>query len=567
MNRSIRFLRISYLITGATVCMGTSAMAVNRYVDPATSASTPNHYQTIASAMAALQPGDTLTIASGIYRETMQFPSRNWSAGMPTVIRGSGQVVIVGADIVTGWTKGENGVFYRTWPSESEQVIVNGTALQQIGGTVFDGYPVSKVAGLTGILPGSGGIWPGRIDGDASSMPNNSFYYDSTTNRLYVRASANLNSQRVEVSTRAYGLLGMNVAGVKITNVQFRYGNTSVKGRNGFVTLSGQNIVVDHVMVSDTDSVGMEVDGDNNQVTYSTANSCGQVGMKARGNNVLLAYNVTNYNNTRNFNKWWEAGGIKIVGNNGLINSVVNGHTSIGNIGDGIWFDWGNQNDLIENSISEYNAGFGIQYEASSGAKIVGNRVIANGQRGIYLPSSSYSTVQNNLVAGNGLEGIAIIDEGRTDPNGVLNLHPIGNAVTNNVLAWNGYALTIPGTTSSTVVDRNIYVGQGVQVHFFNSWSDAIASLVKWQQITNLDLHSIIVDLPIDAAFASSIQAKQKSPNLIWVQRLPPVTGTPTSAPTPPGAVLFQAPTNFGKGSTQALSALSRARVSGLTVQ
>src|SRR5579863_2749864 len=531
MRHPIRRLHRYCLIASAMACMATSAMATNLYVDPAASGAVANRYKTISEAVAVLKPGDHLNIAAGLYRESIVLPTRNWSASTPTVIQGTGQVVIDAADIVTGWISVGNGTFYHDWPAETAQVIVNGVLLQQIGGTVFGGFPLAESNPYNGLLTSTGGIWPGRVNGDVSKLIDNSFYYDAAEKRLYVRTShADLNKWTVEVSTRAHTLLALNVAGVQIKNLIFRYGNTSITGRDGVVTISGDNNVVDDVQIDRADSVGLEVDGDNNQIISSAAAWCGQVGMKARGSNVRILNSTTNYNNTRGFNKWWEAGGIKLTGNNGLINSVITGHTAIGNFGDGIWFDWGNQNDLIQNSISEYNTGFGIQYEASSGAQIVGNRIIANGQRGIYLPQSSGSVVRNNLVHAHAMEVIAVIAEARTDPSGQLDLQPVGNTVTGNVVAWNGYALTVPGPGFNIAVDGNLYIGKGIQLREWYSWSLPFDNFALWKQHTGLDLQSLQVQLAMDPSFASSVQSKQENPDLSWVKRLPAMPILPVAA-------------------------------------
>jgi hypothetical protein len=535
MNYSIDSV-LRYCLAGCAVaCMATSAIAVTRYVDAPGNKVAPGQYSSISNAMAVLQPGDVLIIAPGVYREGINFPQGDWSTTSSiTVIKGGpgGSVVINAADLVTGWTSAGNGVFYHTLPTETAQVTVNGVQLAQIGGTVFAGYPLVATNPYATILSTDGGIWPGRINGDVSSLTIGSFYYDSTARRLYVRTSyADLNSQQVEVSNRSHSLLAQNVNGLHVQNLTFLYGNTSPTGRDGLITITGNHDWLTNVSVQKADSVGIELDGNNNRIASSNANYCGQLGMKARGREMTMVNNVTNYNNTRGFNKNWEAGGVKFTGNGGLSNSTITGHTAIGNKGSGIWFDWGNTNNLIESNVSEYNTGFGIQYEASSGAQIIQNRTIGNSQRGIYLPSASLSMVRNNLVAGNGLEGIAVIDEGGTDPTGVVNMRPVGNTIVKNLIAWNGYALTVPGN-EPIFVDQNTYVGQGIQLRLGNGWSQPFDAFVEWQQQIKLDTHSTQVLLPIDPLFASSVRAQQTSPNLAWVQRLPatPATALPVAA-------------------------------------
>jgi hypothetical protein len=481
--------------------------------------------------MTALQPGDHLIIAAGLYRESIRFPKRDWSAALPTVIEGRGRVVIDAADVVTGWTPAGNGVFYRDWPQESAQVSVDGKPLAQIGGSVFGGYPDDRANPLSEILPDSGGIWPGRRKGDAATLGDGDFFYDRTLRRLFLRTTnADLSGHVVEVSSRAHSLLAQNVDFVQIRNLAFRHGNTSPTGRDALVTLSGRHIVVDHVSVEQADSVGIQVDGDDNLIVDSSANHCGQLGMKVRGARVLIERNETDDNNTRDFNKWWEAGGAKFVGEQGLRDSVVTGHTAIGNRGDGIWFDWGMQDNRVENSVLEYNSGFGIQYEASSGAQIVGNRVIGNGQRGIYLPHSSHSVVRGNLIAANGLEGIAIVDEGRRDPTGKLDLQPRANAVLNNVIAWNGSALTVPRSTSDLVSDGNVFIGRDGQLRESAGWGHSFDSLAIWRRQVGLDESSVRIERAIDPAFATSLQAKQRDPDLDWIDKLRAIPDLPAAA-------------------------------------
>ena len=186
------------------------------------------------------------------------------------------------------------------------------------------------------------------------------------------------------------------------------------------------------------------------------------------------------------------------------------------------------RDNRIESSVIEYNSGFGIQYEASSGAQIVGNRVIGNGQRGIYLPHSSRSVVRGNLVAANGLEGIAIVDEGHRDPTGKLDLQPRANAVLNNVIAWNGSALTVPGLRPDLVSDGNVLIGRGVQLRESGGWGHPVDAI--WRKQTGLDEHSVQIEQAIDPAFAASIQAKQRDPDLGWLDTLRTMPNLPAAA-------------------------------------
>lgn len=490
-------------------------------------------YSSIADAMNALQPGDHLVISAGVYRESLLFPTRDWGSAKETVIEGNGEVVINGADIVKGWTSVSNEVFAVQLAHEPAQVAIDASLLRQIGGTVFDGYPLNASSVWNPLHGDLGGIWPGRIDGDDRNLPMNSFYYDRDAHRLYVRIDKpEIAQHSVEVSSRTYSAYGASLANVTLRNLSFRFGNTSISSRAGLVTLAGKHIVLDHIAVSEADSVGVELDGDDNTMTQVVANRCGQLGIKARGSRVSIASSETSYNNTRRFNKWWEAGGAKFIGNGGLQNSVVSEHTALGNIGDGIWFDWENRGNRVEYSDVQYNSGMGIHYEASATATIVDNVVVGNGQRGIYLPHSSGSVVAYNLVAGNGLQGIAIIDEGRADPDGTFDLRPKSNRVLANVVAWNGGELTLPRERADNIADDNVYIEPTDAGAFELGWrSPMFASLSAWVKATAQDAHSIFIKRSIDASFKRSVSKKEAKADLAWYRAL-----RPTFAPVRQGS-------------------------------
>lgn len=469
----------AWLATGATL-----ARAADRYVNPSHGAAqdvghgpATKPYRTLTYAMRQLQPGDRLIISEGTYRETIRFPNRNWSSSSkPTVLEASGRVLIKGSDIVGGWSSLGNGRFVRSWPEETAQVFVNGTELQQIGGSLFGSASPDKF------------MWPGRKSGNYDSMPVNSFYYDKASRRLFIRTAQNsLNGQTVEVSKRMFSMFGEHLANVTVRGLEFEHGNTSPFNRSGLVTMIGSKIHLDNLKIMRADAVGLEIMGTDNQITNSESSYNGQVGMKARGQRAELSGNVTNYNNTRGFNKWWEAGGVKFTGLGGLQNSIVTGHTAIGNQGDGIWFDWRNLNNRVENSIVALNTGFGIHYEASDRGIITNNTVVSNGQRGIYLPHSSNSVVAFNLVAGHTLQGIVVIDEGVRDKTGAFDLKPKNNKIFGNVMAWNKGALILPADVNTNKSDANLFIGSAGDTLMQLGWHGAKRNLAQWSGASGQD--------------------------------------------------------------------------------
>jgi len=484
---------------------GGHVLAAVRYVDPANSAAQDSGegdaqrpFRSLAYAVKRLRPGDTLNVAAGTYRESLIFPDMSWTGAPTSVLPVSkdAEVLIKGSDVVSGWERVEAGLFVkRPWTVNSQQVFVEGEPLRQIGGTILNGFPDKPGHPMKKLHEGQGGIWPGRVPGGVREMTENSFYYDAEAQSLYVKIAptGTLEGRTVEVSVRPYLVLGKGVKALHLTNLRFQHANTTAVSQSGAISLAGDRIVLEGVDISQVDGAGLDITGDENIVRGSRAAYCGQLGMKLRGRSVKLLDSETSFNNTRGFNTWWEAGGAKFVGDGGLRDSEVRGHRAIANNGDGIWFDWMNSNNKIHDSVSAYNAGFGIHYEASQKGQIYNNRVFGNKLRGIYLPHSSESVVAHNLVARNGMEGVAVIDEGRskTKPE----LRPRGNRVVGNILAWNGKsAVVLPAGLLENVSDYNLYLSSREPPAFSLGWASKESPLRKgldaWRAASRQDANS-----------------------------------------------------------------------------
>ena len=522
MMRPVKCL-LFLLVLAAALAAG-KGLAAERYVDPAHPAArdagegdAKSPYRTLAHAIRRIQPGDTLKLAPGTYRDSLIFPDITWS-GAPTTVQPAAkgaEVVIKGSDLVTGWQQVERGLYVkRPWTSNSQQVFVDGAPLKQIGGTVMNGFPEKAGHPMAKLHQGQGGIWPGRVPGGVRQMTENSFHYDASAQSLYVKIApaGSLDDRTVEVSVRPYLALGRGLKGVNLIDLRFQHSNTTAVSQSGAISLAGDRMVIENVDVSHTDGAGIDITGDDNVVRNSRANHCGQVGMKVRGRGVKLIDNETSFNNTRGFNKWWEAGGAKFVGKGGLRDSEVRGHRAIGNNGDGIWFDWMNSNNKIHNNVSAFNAGFGIHYEASQKGYIYNNYVFGNRQRGIYLPHSAESIVAHNLVARNGMEGIAIVDEGRSSTK--PELRPRANRVIGNIVAWNGKAaVVLPAELVDNTSNYNLYLSSREPPAFSLGWgsreSPVRKGLEAWRAASGQDANSWTRAFEIPRELLSSLEKRQ----------------------------------------------------------
>lgn len=505
------------------------AGAVARHVDSSHSGARDagegdvrNPYKTIGYAVRNLKPGDVLTVASGVYRETLSFPEMEWN-GAPTVIQAApgADVMIKGSDVVTGWESVKPGLYVkRPWKINSQQIFVDGVALRQIGGTILNGYPEKPGHPLKRLHASQGGVWPGRVPGGLNDMTESSFHFDAASRSLYIKVPlASLQDHTVEASVRPYLAIGKGLRNVTLRNLRFQHANTTSVSQSGAISLAGDRLVLDRIEVTHVDGNGFDITGNAILVKDSRANYCGQVGMKVRGRGNRIMNSETSFNNTRGFNKWWEAGGAKFVGAGGLQDSEVAGHRAIGNNGDGIWFDWMNSNNKVHDNVSAYNAGFGIHYEASQKGYLYNNYVFANTQRGIYLPNGSASVVAHNLIVGNGMEGIAVVDERRIGPQGRPELVPNGNRIVGNIVGWNGRAaVVLPEEGSDNVSDYNLFLSGQESPSFSQGWGSRDRPVRKgldaWRTASGQDVHSWSNSLSIPGGLAQALGAK--SPNPDW---------------------------------------------------
>lgn len=472
--------------------------------------------KTISYALTQLSPGDLLKIRAGTYRELLNFGKSGTRSDI--VIEAENGAVIKGSDVVTGWETLGNGLFAkRGWSVSSQQVFVDGVPLQQIGGTIENGYP-DKAGHPLHKVPG--GFWPGRIAGDQTTLPPGSFYYDEAEKSLYVKPlKGTLGGKTVEVSVRPY--LIFSDQSKPLTNVTFRgltlmHSNTTATSNAAAVRLAGTRMKIDRVNVSWTDGLGLSILGDNNVISNSVANYNGCLGIGGGGKNNKYINNETSYNNYREFNKSWTGGGTKWAANKGLRDSEVIGHRALFNKGNGIWFDVAGSNNLIQDGVFAYNDFNGIHYEIIGGATIRNNIVYGNRERGIYCSNCWDSTIRYNLVASNGLEEIVVANGRKVSQTDRPHLLPKNNKVLNNIIAWpNTRALVLPHEGLNNASDGNMFVGE-TEPSYLLGWGPYAPAngLAAWQEQSGQDKNSWQKLAPLPSDLAAGL--RQHKINLDW---------------------------------------------------
>ena len=177
-----------------------------------------------------LQPGDTLWIKNGTYREAIwlrgpdekgegiRIPSGTGYAAMISLSAYPGhQPVIKGSDLVTGWVRDRDAIWvHENWTFNSQQVFADGRPLDQIGGQLSPGYVERS--------------WHGRYrDRTRDQMLPGSFYVDTEAKRLYVWLpnGGDPNQAVIEADARLYLLRVGDLDYIRLSGLTLRHGSNA----------------------------------------------------------------------------------------------------------------------------------------------------------------------------------------------------------------------------------------------------------------------------------------------------------------------------------------------------
>jgi hypothetical protein len=396
---------------------------------------------TISEAVTRLEPGDIVLLHAGTYRELVVVEKSGTAEHPLTIQAAEGEsAILTGADRLTDWSPspGNDRAYSTAWPykfvawnksythpnddfhrliGRCEQVFVNA-------------YPLRQVL-------------------ERDKLARGTFFVDLDAQRLYIWAANNQEITRnrtlVEASTREQ-ILRVRGSYVVLKGLHFRY--AANRAQQGAVQLSGDHIAVENCTFEYTNASGASFTGKEIVVRNCTFQHNGQLGFGAsRAHGLHLSGCTVRNNNTKGFDRGWEAGGDKICLTRG---AVLENSVFTENRGNGIWFDIGNEDCEVHNCLIADNENAGIFYEISYGLHAHDNVIVGNGlaftpgswgaAAGISLSSSPFCTVERNLLLGNKegfnfreqLRSTPRIDSRRSEP--VWNHHQI---IRHNVLAYN----------------------------------------------------------------------------------------------------------------------------------
>ncbi len=438
-SRAVRWMSVCSVILACTFPVAAKQWHVAQKEIPGIAPD--EQVRTVSEAVSRVAPGDVVTIRGGVYRERVRIENSG-SPDQPITIRAAqGETVILtGADRITDWTKEESrdGTVYDThWPYKfiawNKNYTHPGDEYHRLVGRceqVFvDGYALRQVL-------------------QRDKLARGTFYVDIDAQRLYARdyGDRDLTSKKIKVEASSRDLI-LSVEGshIIVKGLRFRY--AANRAQQGAVEFAGDDITVADCTFEYTNSSGAEFTGEKITVRNCTFQYNGQLGFGAsRSHGLHLTGCTVRDNNTKGFDRGWEAGGDKIC----LARDVIlENSTFVANRGNGIWFDIGNEDCTVRNCLIVDNEDAGIFYEISYGLHAHDNVVVANGladtagawgaAAGICLSSSPGCTIERNLLIGN-KEGFNFREQTRSTPRiegGSESVWNHDQIIRNNVLAFN----------------------------------------------------------------------------------------------------------------------------------
>lgn len=396
-------------------------------------------FKTFARAAEKASPGDKVVIRDGIYREQV-VAKNSGTAEAPILFEAApgAQVVLTGADRLTAWQKAATGLpvygvpwshrfigwsTHMTHPDDDYHRLIG--RCEQV---TIDGYLLRQVLEATQLAPGT-------------------FFVDISNQvlRVWDPGNRDLNKVFVEASVRQE-VCRVEGEYVQLRGLHFRF--AANMAQHGAVVLAGSHDSLEDCTIEGMNTSGATFSGGQQVIRRCVFRDNGQLGFGANGTHDLLFTEcLVENNNTKGFDRGWEAGGDKLVL---CRNAVLERSRFLRNRGNGIWFDIGNEQCVVRQCLISDNEDSGIFYEISLGLQAHDNVIVRNGfaatagawgaQAGISISSSPGCLIERNLILGN-REGFNFREQTRTTPRiGRKAEEPIWNhdeVIRRNIIALN----------------------------------------------------------------------------------------------------------------------------------
>jgi hypothetical protein len=392
-------------------------------------------YLTINKAAQVAQPGDTVRVHAGLYRETVK-PARGGTDEAHRITytnAGDGEVSVKGSEEVNSWVRSSGNVWSVTLPSSYFGAYNPYATGQPQGGgdDTFPGYTAGDVyldeqaysekPALSNVQSAANS-WYSEVGGSGTTIWAN-FNGADPNAKL-----AEINVRRQIFAPDAWGLGYITVNGFTVkqaANTYSDFPSSPTRRQAGAISVNGGlRWIIENNIVVNARTIGIDIGLGNDEwagnrpgttrtdfhntsaygshiVRNNYIAKCGQSGIAGVFSwNSQILYNMIEDTDYRNEFSGAETAPIKVhYMNNGLIkgNYVKN---SKGSNSAGIWTDWGNQNVRITGNIV-MNSPWGYYAEAVFGPILVDNNVFI-GNSDIRTLDATGIVFANNMFLDNG---------------------------------------------------------------------------------------------------------------------------------------------------------------------
>ena len=488
-------------------------------------------WKTLARAGTAteLQPGDTVLVHSGVYREHVDLTVSGEPDKPITFAAAPGaRVVIKGSELVTSkWERMTNlsdkpepypNAYARVWRTKlGEEMFTDPDfagayqdPAQRWVSQVFidETHPLQRI-GVPRIYPNEGYSRLRQVGRGLEDITTDSFFFDPSDGMLYLNLSGDPAWYVIEVGVRGFVLTARNCHDVVIRGFEMRH-NRQPGGQWPMVSLhTCERVLLEDCSVRYADFGGLSLYKNK----HSRVSGCD---LSHNGNNGLgMSYcedtvvedSAFMFNNYRHFHAGWHAGGAKLIPGNVRV-TIQRCEAAYNEVSPGIWFDYDNADIRILDNVVHHNGECGIFFEINKGGGIIANNLVySNQSRGIYISGSQHTWVVNNTVADNNC-GIVAMPRGDDWP--LEDVHILNNLLLGNYLAGptitRGNDVTVymgpkPETFERTVTsnhsDHNVFAN--------NSWTPTMRqhwnpdnTLGQWRDRYGEDLNSVETNVPYE---------------------------------------------------------------------
>lgn len=429
--------------------------------------------QNIQAMIDANPTGTVFQLDAGVYRQSNIMP-KDFQKFI-----GSGNTVINGSIELKGWT--QQGGLWKVGglpnPLPQDPLAAGGfnTNLSPREDLFIDGALYKRAASIDTLKAGT-------------------WFYDAASRSAVI--STDPTNHKIELSTAENAFTG-NAKGVVLQNLTIeKYASGPQRGA---VQSSDDWQVLDSV-VRWNHGAGVVI-GKNGVVQGGAVVDNGQIGIggwRADGASIINVEIARN--NYANYDKLWDAGGVKFADTKNL---KIMGNYVHDNNGNGLWGDINMEGEVVTHNVISNNVMNGVLYEISYSGKITDNYILRNGSNGtgdLFPAQISLHNSATTVVSGNQVEiapgygdGIAITYWSETYPatglygpyqtrdNQIIDnkITHLGNAGQSGYLPYENTAASLAWTNTWR---SNDYVAPSSTYKFFKfGWANNYdwASLVK----------------------------------------------------------------------------------------